>query len=101
MGQIGKREIAALQPGQVIWDGAISGFGARRQVGTVSYMLIYRTAEGRQRWHTIGSPWTAKKASTIAKDRGRIERHRTTRGKAAAWQRGRRSRSGGPKKGQA
>jgi integrase len=134
MGQIGKREIAALQPGQVIWDGVISGFGARRQVDAVSYMLIYRTAEGRQRWHTIGrhgSPWTpdaarreakrllgsvaggldpaalkkakrkaasvaelcdlyladaeagriltrrkaAKKASTMAKDRGRIERH--------------------------
>jgi integrase len=132
--RIGKRDIAALQPGQVIWDGAISGFGARRQVNAVSYILIYRTAEGRQRWHTIGrhgSPWTpdaarrearrllgsvaggldpaalkrtkrnarsiaelcdlyladveagriltrrkaSKKASTIATDRGRIERH--------------------------
>jgi Arm DNA-binding domain len=70
MGQIGKRDIAALQPGQVIWDGAISGFGARRQVGTVSYMLIYRTAEGRQRWHTIGrhgSPWTPDTARREAK----------------------------------
>jgi hypothetical protein len=70
MGQIGKREIAALQPGQVIWDGAISGFGARRQVGAVSYMLIYRTAEGRQRWHTIGrhgSPWTPDTARREAK----------------------------------
>jgi integrase len=70
MGQIGKRDIAALQPGQVIWDGAISGFGARRQVGAVSYMLIYRTAEGRQRWHTIGrhgSPWTPDTARREAK----------------------------------
>jgi integrase len=70
MGQIGKRDIAALQPGQVIWDGVISGFGARRQVGAVSYMLIYRTAEGRQRWHTIGrhgSPWTPDTARREAK----------------------------------
>ena len=59
--RIGKREIAALQPGQTIWDRDISGFGARRQIDAVSYVLIYRTAEGRQRWHTIGrhgSPWT-------------------------------------------
>jgi integrase len=59
--RIGKREIAALHPGQVIWDPDISGFGARRQTNTVSYVLIYRTSEGRQRWHTIGrhgSPWT-------------------------------------------
>jgi integrase len=59
--RIGKREIAALQPGQVIWDGEISGFGARRQIGAVSYILIYRTAEGRQRGTrsaATGSPWT-------------------------------------------
>jgi site-specific recombinase XerD len=68
--QIGKREIAALQPGQVIWDGAISGFGARRQVDAVSYVLFYRAAEGRQRWHTIGrhgSPWTPDTARREAK----------------------------------
>jgi hypothetical protein len=68
--RIGKREIAALQPGQIIWDRDISGFGARRQINTISYVLIYRTAEGRQRWHTIGrhgSPWTpdtARKEAT-------------------------------------
>ena len=68
--RIGKREIAALQPGQVIWDGEISGFGARRQVEAVSYVLIYRTAEGRQRWHTIGrhgSPWTPDTARREAR----------------------------------
>jgi integrase len=65
--RIGKREIIALQPGQTIWDRDISGFGARRQIDSVSYVLFYRTAEGRQRWHTIGrhgSPWapdTARK----------------------------------------
>ncbi len=68
--RIGKREIAALQPGQIIWDRDVSGFGARRQTNAISYVLIYRTAEGRQRWHTIGrhaSPWTpdtARKEAT-------------------------------------
>jgi integrase len=68
--RIGKREIAGLQAGQVIWDGEISGFGARRQIDAVSYVLIYRTAEGRQRWLTIGrhgSPWTPDMARKEAK----------------------------------
>jgi hypothetical protein len=51
--RIGLREIRKLGPGEVIWDGAIVGFGARRQKSdAVSYVLIYRTREGRQRWHT-------------------------------------------------
>ena len=29
--KIGLREIRALKPGQVIWDAAVVGFGARRQ----------------------------------------------------------------------
>jgi integrase len=68
--RIGKREIASLEPGQVIWDGDVSGFGARRQIEAVSYILIYRTAEGRQRWHTIGrhgSPWTPDTARKEAR----------------------------------
>jgi integrase len=133
--RIGLKDIRALKPGEIIWDGAVGGFHARRQQSkTVSYIVVYRTAEGRQRWQTIGrhgSPWTpdtareaakrilghvvdgndpaaekhskrkatsvvdlcdlyladaeagrlltqrkaAKKASTIATDRGRIERH--------------------------
>ncbi len=133
--RIGLREIRNLGPGEMVWDSAVPGFGARRQRGTaVAYMLKYRTVEGRQRWHTIGrhgAPWTpdlareeaqrllgdvargadpaaikhskrdaatvaelcdlylkdaeagrlltrrkvAKKASTLATDRGRIERH--------------------------
>ncbi|WP_198022759.1 MULTISPECIES: site-specific integrase [unclassified Methylosinus] len=109
------------------------GFGARRQKDRASYVLKYRTLDGRQRWHTIGrhgAPWTpdlaraearrllgeivsggdpaadrqegrkaatvaeladlyladatsgkilrrgkAKKASTLATDKGRVERH--------------------------
>ena len=133
--RIGLRQVRALKPGTTVWDASLSGFGARRQRSeAVSYVLYYRTAEGRQRWYTIGrhgAPWTpdtareeakrllgdvahkvdpaaekraarnaqtvaelcdlyladaesgrlvtrwrsAKKASTLATDRGRIERH--------------------------
>ena len=53
--RIGLREIRALRPGEIIWDAAVTGFGARRQTGSaVTYFVKYRTAEGRQRWHTIG-----------------------------------------------
>jgi integrase len=69
--RIGLREIRKLAPGKVIWDGAIVGFGARRQKSdAISYILIYRTLEGRQRWHTIGrhgSPWTPDTARDEAK----------------------------------
>ncbi len=56
------RDVGALQPRTTVWDAAVVGFGARRQRGTkVSYFVVYRTAEGRQRLITIGrqgSPWT-------------------------------------------
>jgi integrase len=71
---IGLREIRALMPGETVWDagkGAVAGFGARRQTGdAVAYILKSRTAEGRQRWHTIGrhgAPWTPEAARTEAK----------------------------------
>src|SRR5215216_8169568 len=64
--RIGLREARGLKPGQIVWDAAVGGFGARRQKGSgVAYVLKYRTAEGRQRWHTIGrhgAPWTPDKA---------------------------------------
>src|ERR1700731_4882361 len=60
--RIGLRQIRALQPGRTIWDASLPGFGARRQQShAVSYVLFYRTKEGRQRWFTIGrhgAPWT-------------------------------------------
>jgi integrase len=68
--KIGLRDIRALRPGQLIWDGRVVGFGARRQrSNAVSYVLIYRTQEGRQRWHTIGrhgAPWTPDTARSEA-----------------------------------
>jgi integrase len=56
------RAVRALAPRSTVWDGAIPGFGARRQHGeAVTYFLKYRTAENRQRWFKIGrhgAPWT-------------------------------------------
>lgn len=69
--KIGLREIRTLNPGQTKWDSAVASFGARRQRGhAVSYVLFYRTQEGRQRWHTIGrhgAPWTPDTAREEAK----------------------------------
>lgn len=60
--RIGLREVRALAAGETIWDTAVIGFGARRQKGeAISYVVKYRTREGRQRFETIGrhgSPWT-------------------------------------------
>jgi hypothetical protein len=65
------RQVRALKPGQTIWDASMPGFGARRQKGDiVSYVLFYRTREGRQRWFTIGrhgTPWTPDEAREEAR----------------------------------
>jgi integrase len=69
--KLGLRDIRSLQSGQAVWDGAVSGFGARRQGGlVVSYILAYRTKDGRQRTYTIGkhgSPWTPDMARQEAR----------------------------------
>jgi integrase len=69
--RIGLRQVRALRPGETIWDGSLSGFGARRQLSdAISYVLFYRTKEGRQRWFTIGkhgSPWTPDTARDEAR----------------------------------
>jgi integrase len=69
--RIGLRQVRALKLGQTIWDASLSGFGARRQKSdSVSYVLFYRTREGRQRWFTIGkqgAPWTPDTAREEAK----------------------------------
>ena len=60
--RLGLTDIRSLPPNTTIWDGTVKGFGARRQSGdTVSFILMYRTLEGRQRLLTIGkagSPFT-------------------------------------------
>jgi integrase len=69
--RIGQRHIKALRPGQVVWDSAVIGFGARRQRSeAVSYFVFYRTTEGRQRWQTIGrhgAPWVPDTARDEAR----------------------------------
>ncbi|HEY7297222.1 MAG TPA: site-specific integrase [Xanthobacteraceae bacterium] len=69
--RIGLRQVRSLEPGETIWDPSLPGFGARRQISpAVSYILFYRTKEGRQRWFTIGkhgAPWTPETARDEAK----------------------------------
>jgi integrase len=69
--RIGLREVRALRPGEIVWDATVTGFAARRQTGDpVTYLVKYRTAEGRQRWHAIGrhgAPWTPESARTEAR----------------------------------
>ena len=69
--RIGVKDVRALGPGETVWDSAVPSFGARRQKGAaVAYVLKFRTAEGRQRWHTIGrhgAPWTPDTAREEAK----------------------------------
>jgi integrase len=64
-GAITKVAVEQLQPDAVLWDGKLSGFGARRRAGgPATYFLYYRFGRGRaarQRWISIGrhgSPWT-------------------------------------------
>ncbi len=64
----------------VHWDGELTGFGVRlRATGAKSFVAVYRTSgrNSRQRCVTIGAVGKieADKASTIATDTGRIERH--------------------------
>ena len=68
------KTIATIPMGKTLWDdgkGAVAGFGARRQGGdAVTYVLKYRTHDGRQRWLTIGrhgSPWTPDLARAEAR----------------------------------
>ena len=69
--RIGLREVRELEPGDVAWDAAVPGFGARRQKSSaVSYFVFYRTRDGRQRWFTIGrhgAPWTPETARAEAR----------------------------------
>lgn len=63
---LGLREIRSMQPSSEIWDSKVTGFGARRQRSeAISYVVMYRTGDGRQRRHTIGrhgAPWTPETA---------------------------------------
>ena len=53
--------VNTLEANSTVWDTAVTGFGVRRQRGpAASYVVTYRTAEGRSRMQTIGrhgAPW--------------------------------------------
>ncbi len=67
--RIGARTVEALKPGETIWDDQVKGFGARRQMKGVSYVVKGRL-KGRQKFLTIGrhgSPWTPETARKEAR----------------------------------
>src|SRR5262252_8485223 len=69
IGKITKSAVERLPLNQVLWDQSLNGFGARRQLRHVHYLLRYRL-NGRQRFITIGrhgSPWTPDTARTEAR----------------------------------
>ena len=60
------KECRSLGQGEELWDSVVKGFGIRRQQSdAVSFVLLYRTKDGRQRRFTIGrfeSPWKPEEA---------------------------------------
>ena len=69
--RIGLRGVRDIQPNQEMWDSAVPGFGVRRQRSeAISYVLLYRTSDGRSRRFTIGrhgAPWTPDTARDEAR----------------------------------
>src|SRR5688572_19671080 len=76
--KITARRVDVLEPGEVVWDTQVAGFGVRRQRRDRIYVLKTRVG-ARQRWFTIGKhgTWTVDKARREARailgeiDRGR------------------------------
>jgi len=68
LGKITKSTVEKLPLNSLIWDNALIGFGARRQLRHVHYLLRYRL-NGRQRFITIGrhGTWTPDTARTEAR----------------------------------
>jgi integrase len=67
--KITKRMIDALSPGETIWDGALTGFGARRQTRDATFILKC-SVRGRQRFFTIG------RHGAFTCETARLEAHR-------------------------
>jgi len=68
LAKITKSVVDRLQPGSMVWDTTLVGFGARRQLRHVHYLLRYRM-NGRQRFISIGrnGTFTPDTARTEAK----------------------------------
>jgi integrase len=67
LGKITKTTVEKLGPNSVLWDTSLVGFGARRQLRHVHYLLRYRI-DGKQRFVSIGrhGMWTPDTARTEA-----------------------------------
>jgi integrase len=68
IGKITKSTVERLGQGEVLWDTSLVGFGARRQLRHVHYLLRYRL-HGQQKFISIGrhGMWTPDTARTEAK----------------------------------
>jgi len=68
LAKITKSVVERLQPRSMVWDTTLVGFGARRQLRHVHYLLRYRM-NGRQRFHSIGrhGTFTPETARTEAR----------------------------------
>jgi len=68
IGKITKSTVERLSAGSVLWDTTLVGFGARRQLRHVHYLLRYRL-NGRQKFISIGrhGMWTPDTARNEAK----------------------------------
>jgi integrase len=68
IGKVLKSTVERLPVNSVLWDQSLAGFGARRQLRHVHYLLRYRI-NGRQRFLTIGKHgmWTPESARNEAR----------------------------------
>jgi integrase len=68
IGKVTKASVERLATNSVLWDQSLVGFGARRQLRHVHYLLRYRL-NGHQRFVSIGrhGMWTPETARTEAK----------------------------------
>jgi len=69
--KITETRIAALKPGEQMFDTEVAGFGARRQKDQVSFFLKY-TIHGRQRLLSFGTTAGGWKAATARREALRL-----------------------------
>ena len=70
--RISAQTVAALQPGDLVWDTELSRFGARRRGSATTHVVTYLVKAriaNRQRWITLGKdgPLTAAEARAKAR----------------------------------
>jgi hypothetical protein len=69
LGKITKAAVDKLEPGSLLWDTNLSGFGVRRQLRYPHYIVRYRFS-GKQKFVTIGKhgAWTPETAAVRPND---------------------------------